>query len=90
MKCPLCNHRAKSKNNLNAHKATVHVEEKDKVSCPMCAKTLKSKLSLSEHLHKVCTPKGEYKCEHCNYKTNRRYVIVKHFNLFHMNGIKNS
>jgi Zinc-finger double-stranded RNA-binding len=65
--CKICNHKSKSRGNLNKHYMRMHGTEK--LKCSMCSKNdFKSTFSLNSHINSTHLQKKseKVKCVHCN------------------------
>ena len=83
--CKYCPFKTKFRHGLRIHKQRMHQEfcTKNYIKCPDCEKKYKNLHSLNRHIKKLCGQIPKFKCDHCPYKVNRKYYLIKHIQLNH-------
>lgn len=90
--CEHCDYKAHKKHSLMVHVNLKHVPLAKLQSCPLCNKTFRLRSSLYKHTRKHHSqsenePKNYLYCDHCNFKTERKYDLIIHIQRNHMERI---
>lgn len=89
-KCDECNFRSRTKLSLESHIFNIHIrpfsEKEDSLNSPKCFKCnriFKRRRILTNHLNSDCGIFPKFQCEHCPYKTKRKYNLKLHIRNCH-------
>ena len=84
--CPICFEKYQHDTSLTRHKRSAHGPDGNN-TCEKCRQTFKLKQNLRVHLGRVHNEgsfkKKEYRCDSCNYVTDRRGCLTKHIEKYH-------
>ncbi|XP_068154856.1 transcription factor grauzone [Drosophila tropicalis] len=85
--CESCGSEFKTKQNLEVHKRTVHLEgpQLPEVQCEVCQKWLRDENSLRKHMymHVDAASSKIYKCEQCGQEKDSRVKLAAHIRYHH-------
>ncbi|XP_014222751.1 zinc finger protein 711-like isoform X1 [Trichogramma pretiosum] len=82
--CDFCTFKAKSRAGLKIHCTTKHQKQDDSYhKCPKCYLRFRTIGNLNRHIKRSCCNKSKYQCDHCDFKTNKRYPLMEHMQRNH-------
>lgn len=93
LQCKYCFFKTKFDAGLKRHIQVKHSEHfpQNYHKCPNCKTKFTSIKNLNRHIQRICGQRknARFRCDHCNYEINRKYMLVKHIQLSHPNLFSN-
>lgn len=78
-RCAMCRRAFTNNEELINHEQS---HDDKKVECDFCPEILRSEFEKENHIKKI-HPKGQYHCERCKYKANKKLNLRRHMVAFH-------
>lgn len=80
LQCEICKDVLSTHRQLVVHMSRFHSETKS-LHCDLCASSFILKTKLQEHVDVV--HKDDYRCENCDFRTNRKGALTRHYKELH-------